>query len=90
MVDISRKVQYVLRQSQTRKHDCHWPGCNKQVPPAMWGCRVHWYMLPKRLRDRIWDTYEPGQEKNMTPNRDYIQVAKEVQEWIATNYNNQS
>jgi len=35
------------------RHTCHWPGCNKEVPPAMWGCKTHWFSLPKRLRDRI-------------------------------------
>lgn len=76
------KRQYVLSQSQTRDHECHWPGCDAQVPPAMWGCRVHWFMLPKALRDRVWAAYSPGQEVDMTPSEDYLQVADEVQEWI--------
>jgi hypothetical protein len=46
---------------------CHWPGCERQVPPAMWGCKPHWFKLPKQLRDRIWATYEIGQEVSMTP-----------------------
>lgn len=86
MTDISRKVRHVLSSGQTRNHECHWPGCDKQVPPAMWGCRTHWFMLPKRLRDRIWDTYQVGQEVTMTPSRDYIEVAREVQEWITANH----
>lgn len=53
----SPKVKYVLSQKQTRKHHCQWPGCEKQVPPAMWGCSAHWFKLPKRLRDAIWRTY---------------------------------
>lgn len=77
------KRDYVLRQGQTREHHCHWPGCTKQVPPAMWGCKTHWFRLPKHLRDRIWMTYRPGQELMMTPNHAYLQVADEVQKWIS-------
>jgi hypothetical protein len=77
------KVAYVTSQSQSRNHTCHWPGCTKQVPPAMWGCSPHWFKLPKHLRARIWLAYEPGQEVNLSPSEDYLKVAREVQEWIA-------
>jgi hypothetical protein len=76
------KVKYVKSQGQTRNHHCHWPGCNKQVPPAMWGCYAHWMKLPKVLRDKIWAAFRPGQETNLTPSREYLAVAREVQEWI--------
>jgi hypothetical protein len=80
---VAAKVAYVKRQSQTRDHTCHWPGCSKQVPPAMWGCKPHWFRLPVALRNKIWATYRPGQEVTMTPSARYIEVAKEVQAWIA-------
>ena len=79
------KASYVKRQPQTRPHTCHWPGCGRQVPPAMWGCREHWFALPKPLRDRIWATYRPGQEKDMDPSRDYLDAADAVQRWITEN-----
>lgn len=82
----SAKANYVRRQPQSRKHTCHWPGCDNQVPPAMWGCRAHWFNLPKRLRDRVWDAYVPGQEARMDPSDEYLAVAHEVQEWIAANF----
>lgn len=63
-------------------HTCHWPGCAKNVPPAMWGCRIHWFTLPKFLRDKVWTTYIPGQEITKTPSPAYLKVANEVQEWI--------
>lgn len=65
-------------------HTCHWPGCGKAVPPSMWGCKAHWFKLPKALRDRIWATYRPGQEISKTPSDSYIEAAKAVQKWIAT------
>lgn len=64
------------------KHTCHWPGCTKEVPPAMWGCRNHWFALPKELRDAIWRVYVPGQEITKTPSPEYIVTARLVQEWI--------
>jgi transcriptional regulator with XRE-family HTH domain len=79
---IADKVRYVKSQGQTRNHHCHWPGCTAQVPPAKWGCLAHWKRLPKRLRDRIWTAYSPGQERTLSPSREYLQVADEVQQWI--------
>jgi len=49
----------------------------------MWGCKIHWFRLPVRLRKRIWATYRPGQEITKTPSRKYIDAAKAVQQWIA-------
>lgn len=81
---MATKADYVRGAKQTREHHCHWPGCTKQVPPAMWGCKAHWFRLPGRLRAKIWRTFQPGQEVTMTPSAEYIAVAKEVQEWIKT------
>ena len=69
------KREYVKRQPQTRSHRCHWTGCDKQVPPAMWGCKAHWFRLPKRLRDAIWASYQPGQEVRMDPSSAYLDAA---------------
>ena len=66
-------------------HHCHWPGCPREVPPKLWGCKHHWFLLPRRLRDRIWATYVPGQEITKTPSRAYVDVAREVQQWIEEN-----
>lgn len=49
----------------------------------MWGCKKHWFSLPKRLRDRIWTTYRRGQEITKTPSAEYIKAANDVQDWIA-------
>jgi hypothetical protein len=86
MATRAQKVDHVLRAGQSRKHHCHWPGCGKQVPPAMWGCKAHWFKLPKALRDKVWATYRPGQEDTQTPSREYLGVAREVQDWIAANH----
>lgn len=64
-------------------HRCHWPGCDKEVPPIMWGCKAHWFSLPRKLRDEIWRTYRRGQEVTKAPSAEYIAAAKAVQDWIA-------
>lgn len=66
-------------------HTCHWPGCSIEVPPKLWGCKKHWFMLPKYLRDKVWLAYKPGQEITKTPSKEYIEVALEVQEWVREN-----
>ena len=78
------KAAYVRSQPQTSGHSCHWPGCPRQVPPAMWGCSHHWFRLPALLRARIWSTYKPAQEATGTPSAAYLEAAKDVQQWIAT------
>lgn len=47
----------------------------------MWGCRPHWFRLPKYLRDKIWSTYRAGQEIDKNPIEEYLAVAEEVQAW---------
>ena len=76
------KADYVRAQPQSRRHGCHWPGCTKQVPPAMWGCKEHWFKLPTAIRNRIWRAYRPGQEVTMTPSTAYIAAAGEARKWI--------
>jgi hypothetical protein len=39
-------------------------------------------MLPRALRNKIWAAYRPGQENDLSPSRRYVEVAREVREWI--------
>lgn len=90
MDDRQSKVDHVKHARDTNlppyNHYCHWSGCNTQVPPAMWGCYRHWMMLPKYLRNKVWAAYQPGQEITKRVSREYLEVAREVQEWIFANY----
>lgn len=83
---IARKVQHVRAARQTRDHDCHWPGCTEQVPPARWGCRKHWYMLPATIRGAIWDAYQRGQEETLEVSEAYVKAARAAQTWIRKNH----
>lgn len=66
-------------------HTCHWPSCSQPVPPKLWGCRKHWFKLPKLIRDKIWRHYVPGQEIRKDPTSEYLEVATEADTW-ARNY----
>lgn len=87
MTSVAEKADYVRarRRDPARGHHCHWTGCTKQVPAALWGCEKHWYKLPLALRRRIWATFRPGQEESKTPSREYVEVARDVEAWIAEN-----
>lgn len=64
-------------------HTCHATECKVNVPPQMFMCRSHWFSLPKILRDKVWDTYRPGQCDDMSPSLAYIEVAKDCITYIA-------
>lgn len=64
-------------------HTCHATGCERRVPPEMFMCRSHWFSLPKRLRDRIWATYRPGQCDDWNISQAYSEAAKECVRFIA-------
>lgn len=34
--------------------------CRKPVQDGMLACRIHWFMLPKPIRNAIWSTYRNG------------------------------
>lgn len=42
----------------------------------MWGCRQHWYSLPKMIRAAVWREYRPGQERDKSPSLRYLAVQR--------------
>jgi hypothetical protein len=66
----------------TSEHFCHARRCDIPVPPSQFACRRHWFMLPKRLRDRIWAMYRPGQEVTKDPSDAYLAAALEAVEYL--------
>jgi len=79
------KYQHVRAAGQTRDHQCHCPGCPKQVPPAVWGCKRCWFNLPDEIRRDIWAAYVAGQEISGTPSADYLKAARHAQDWLKAN-----
>lgn len=70
-------------ETRASRHRCHATACNTIVPPAMFMCKRHWFMLPIEKRTMIWSVYVPGQEERMDPTDDYLRVAMEVIDWLA-------
>lgn len=57
-------------------HHCHATGCNRGVPPIMLMCGFHWFMVPRKLRERVRATYRDGQCDTFNPSSDYCQAAR--------------
>lgn len=64
------------------RHHCHAKNCVTNVPPKMFMCKTHWYMLPKRMRDQVWALYVPGQEITKTPTPEYLAFTRECIEYV--------
>ena len=47
----------------------------------MWGCRTHWFALPREIRTVIWANYRPGQEVRKDPSSQYLEAAKIANDW---------
>lgn len=64
-------------------HHCHATGCETAVPPQMFMCRRHWYMLPHCLRQAIWATYRPGQCDDWQISHAYAEAARAAVRFVA-------
>lgn len=67
------------------EHHCHASRCRSIVPPAMFMCKKHWFMLPQAMRDAVWREYRPGQEeRKVQVSAAYLLVTEEAENYIAT------
>jgi len=60
------------------QHLCHAIDCNIRVPANRLMCAPHWFMVPRILRTEVWRTYRPGQERDKSPSRAYLDAAREA------------
>jgi hypothetical protein len=65
-------------------HECHAVRCTTPVPPKMFMCRKHWFMVPAVMQARIWATYRPGQERTKDPSPEYLDAARAAWQHVAT------
>lgn len=61
----------------SRGHECPWPGCTERVPRYHWGCKPHWYRVPRELRESCTWAWRYGTAA------DHMAVLEEIDEWIA-------
>lgn len=66
-------------------HTCHAHGCTKEVPPAKFACRKHWFAVRKVLRDAILREYRPGQERDKQFSARYACVQRRAVSELAFN-----
>ena len=59
-------------------HTCHATKCKVNVPPEMFMCKSHWFVLDRGRRNLIWATYRRGQCDDMNPSKEYCLAAKEA------------
>jgi hypothetical protein len=65
-------------------HTCHAEKCTTSVPPKMFMCRTHWYMVPKADRDLVWALYTPGQEIRKDPTMEYLAHTRKCIDLVAS------
>lgn len=65
---------------------CRWPGCKTLVTYDMWGCKRHWFVLPKEIRDGIRSAYEDTNFTKLSEHFNLLRGAHQAaQDWIAAN-----
>jgi hypothetical protein len=57
------------------RHVCHAIGCERAVKPELLMCRLHWFMVPARLRVAVLRTYRTGQCDDKQPSREWLAAA---------------
>lgn len=70
-------------QKPEHSHTCHWPGCEAEVAPSMWGCKPHWTRLPQSIKQEILEHYRAGQDVDKRPTVDYLRAARNAVAWAA-------
>lgn len=64
-------------------HVCHATKCTTPVPPKMFMCKRHWYMLPTSMRDKVWALYRRGQEIDKRPSDEYLTHTRDCIVFVA-------
>ena len=62
-------------------HCCGWPGCPVKVELDLWGCKHHWFTLPREVRQAIWKAYRRGQTV-WTASPEYLAAITAAAKWI--------
>lgn len=58
------------------EHVCHAEGCQVQIPPELFMCNLHWWMVPRPLRQQITLSYRPGQCDDKKPSKEWVEAAQ--------------
>ena len=50
-------------------------GCQQEIPSTRLMCRTSWYLVPKELRDAVWQTWRDGLGTGSTEHTAAIRAA---------------
>jgi hypothetical protein len=56
-------------------HRCPIPRCGCRIDPSRLMCRLHWYLVPKEVRDQVWATWRSGQDAFSREHKDAVHKA---------------
>ena len=59
-------------------HECPAEGCTMAVSGSMLMCRKHWYMVPARLRAKVWNAWADGTGAGSKAHQEAILAAVEA------------
>lgn len=59
-------------------HHCHARACTVPVKPELLMCKVHWFMVPKNIRNKVWEHYRPGQCDDKRPSKEWLDAADQA------------
>jgi hypothetical protein len=63
-------------------HHCHWPGCKVETRNInQWACDDHWVILPRHIKDALWETYVTKGYSNKDMRVEYIEVFRLAHDW---------
>lgn len=62
--------------ARTPPHQCVARGCTRLVGQAHLMCGHHWRRVPRKLRQRIWGTWRPGQQYDHDPSPDFVHAVR--------------
>jgi len=51
------------------------------IPTKKWGCRAHWWRLPKVFRDQIIAAYAKAGDVRADPSEEYMKAEDAAREW---------
>ena len=59
-------------------HYCHAKRCRTIIPRHLLMCREHWHMVPGPIRQRVLESYQPGQAQRgaVSPSMAWLDAAK--------------
>jgi len=63
------------QQALSQASRCPVPGCGAEIDPSRLMCHVHWYLVPKQIRDRVWATWRSGRGTSDPEHQEAVRTA---------------